>query len=255
MTPATGSLHGRRILVTRPAAQAERLCQMLQARGAEVRRLPLQGIEAVRQPASVARQLREAHQAQAWIFTSVNAVQFAAQLDEGPWPATIAVGAATAVALEARGHQPLLPAQDYSSEGVLALPQLQAVQGQRLLIVTGENGRELMASRLRERGAEASVAAVYRRVFLPHTPQSVTAALHRCEAIVITNGEALQRLLELCEDAQRAGLLRSRLVVPSQRVVEQARQLGFQGPLLVPETISDAAYLHCLERALDAPPN
>ncbi|SEQ52639.1 uroporphyrinogen-III synthase [Solimonas aquatica] len=247
---AAASLQGRRVLVTRPAAQAENLCRLLQARGAEVRRLPLQSIEAVRQPAAAARQLREAHGARAWIFTSVNAVEFAAQLDAGPWPQSIAIGAATAVALEARGQLPLLPEDAFSSEGVLALPLLQAVAGQRLLIVTGEKSRQLMAETLRARGAQVELAAVYRRVALPHTPERVRAALQDCDAVLLTSGEALQQLLALCDEAARALLCQARLVVPSQRVVEQARTLGCQGPLLLPEQVSDAAYLHCLEQAL-----
>src|SRR3546814_16822776 len=49
--------------------------------------------------------------ADAWIFTSVNAVAHAQRLDAGVWPRTIAVGAATAAALRRLDHAVELPAE------------------------------------------------------------------------------------------------------------------------------------------------
>src|SRR3546814_8255413 len=82
------------VLVTRPAAQADALCGLLEARAATVLRLPLHSIEPLRQPAAAARTLAQMRNADAWIFTSVNAVAHAQRLDAGVWPRTIAVGAA-----------------------------------------------------------------------------------------------------------------------------------------------------------------
>ena len=242
------SLSGLRVVVTRPAAQADTLCRLLSARGADVRRLPLQTIEPVRQPQLVARLLAEQREAAAWIFTSVNAVRFAAALDAGLWPPCIAVGAATAASLEARGQVAAVPASAFTSEGVLDLPQLQQVRGQRLLIVTGEGGRDELRAGLQARGAEVLRAEVYRRVTLPHPSEAVAQALSGAHAVLVTSGEALTRLQQLVTDAGRPRLLRLQLVVPSQRVVELARQLGFTAAPLVPEPIADAAYVQCLER-------
>lgn len=245
---AEATLHGLRVLVTRPAAQAEALCRLLEARGAMVLRLPLQSIEPVRQPASAARALAQMRGADAWIFTSVNAVTHAQRLDNGIWPRTIAVGAATAAALRRLDHEVELPDGAYTSEGVLALPELQAVAGRRYAIVTGESGRDVMESGLRVRGAEVEVIAVYRRVELPHDGLAVARMIDDVDVAIITSGEALARLASLVPEAARSRLWRVPLVVPSPRVVEQALRLGFLPTPKVPEQVSDAAYLHCLEQ-------
>lgn len=247
------TLHGLRVVVTRPAAQAELLCRLLAARGAEVRRLPLQAIEPARAPALAARQLAEQREASAWIFTSTNAVRFAAMLDAGVWPPCIAVGAATAAALQALGQSAASPQSAYSSEGLLALPELQDVAGHQYLIVTGEDGIDHLREGLRARGAQVHKALVYRRVALPHPPEAVTQALRRAQAAIVTSAEALQRLYALSAGADHAALLKLQLVVPSRRVVEQAQELGFVRAPLLPDPIADAAYVQCLERWWAAP--
>lgn len=248
---AAASLQGLRVLVTRPAAQAQALCELLEARGAVPLRLPLQAIEPVRQPALAARSLRQAQAADAWIFTSANAVQHAHALQPGlqpgPWPPAIAIGAATAAALRRLGHDADLPDGAYTSEGLLQLPLLQAAAGRRFAVITGVGGRELLAPALLARGAQVEVVAVYRRLMLPQDPRALAAMVSRAEIAIVTSGEALARLFELMPVEQRPLLLRLPLVVPSRRVVEEAVQLGFVPAPLLPEQVTDTAYLHCLE--------
>nr|WP_241696109.1 uroporphyrinogen-III synthase [Solimonas terrae] len=220
---------------------------MLEARGATALRLPLQSIEPVRQTATAARALAQARAAEAWIFTSANAVRQARRIDSGVWPRSIALGAATAAVLRQLGCEVDLPDGAYSSEAVLALPALQDVGGRRIVIVTGEGGRDALESALMARGAELEVIAVYRRVNLPHDPQSAARMVEQADVAVITNGEALARLMALMPVGREDRLRRLPLVVPSHRVVEQAQRLGFLSTPRVPEQVTDAAYLHCLE--------
>jgi uroporphyrinogen-III synthase len=242
-----GLLSGLSVLVTRPAHQADALCRALQDRGARVARLPLQAVEPTRHAAQAARILQQWRDAPVWIFTSVNAVRFARQLDAGVWPDTVvAVGPATAAALQQLGIEPVVP-DVHASEGVLALPVLQQVAAARVLIVTGEGGRDLLQRSLRARGAEVERAEVYRRVDLPHAPAAVAAALQGVDVALVGNGEALQRLVALTPEAQRVQLLALQLVVPSPRVVEQATALGFARPPLVPDQMADSAFVRCLE--------
>lgn len=240
-------MQGLRVLVTRPAAQAESLCQLLTARGADVQLLPLQTIAPARQPAALARALETARDAEAWIFTSVNAVEHARALLSPPWPRAIAVGAATAAALERLGVAVALPAERYDSEGLLAMPELQQVAGRRYALIAGEGGRTLIADTLRARGAEVTRLEVYRRIDLPYPPEQVAAALAVADVAIVSNGEGLAHLARLLPDAARDTLRRLQLVVPSQRVVEQARQLGVLTTPLVPERVADASYVRCLE--------
>lgn len=241
------ALAGLRVLVTRPAHQAEGLCRLLAARGAQVVRLPVQAIEPARQSAQVARQLAAARDYDGWIFTSANAARFAAQLDAGVWPRLWAVGSATAGALASLGRAAQAPENAFSSEGLLQLPELEGA-GRRWLVVTGADGPGLLAAGLRERGATVEVAEVYRRVPLPHLPEAVVTALRGTSAIVSTSAEGLEQLLRLTPEANRPRLLRTQLAVPSQRVVEKALELGFQRPPLVPDQVSDPAFVRCLEQ-------
>lgn len=238
----TGShlLEGIRILVTRPAQQAEKLCRLIEAEGGIALRLPLLTIEPTTAPA-VARERLAAGQ-DLWIFTSANAVRHAQALVSGPWAGRIAaIGPATAAAIAGLGHGSALTGLGAASLALLDLPEFQDVQGKRILIVTGEHGLDLLERELAARGAVVTRAEVYRRVPLPYPPEAVAGALRKSDVVIITSGEALNHLVRATPEESRKLLFRKTLVVPSARVVEQARALGFNQPLRVVESMSDAA--------------
>ncbi|EIT71742.1 MULTISPECIES: uroporphyrinogen-III C-methyltransferase [Hydrocarboniphaga] len=241
------ALRGLRVLVTRPAHQADGLCQRLEAEGAEAARLPLFAIEPTGEAALHAQRLAEAQACDGWIFTSTNAVRIAAELHAGPWPTSYAVGAATASALEAlqRGQVVIAPEAGSSSEALLDRPELASVTGRRLLIVTGEDGRDLLQTTLEARGAAVETLPLYRRRAVEHEMERVIAEVELADAVVLTSGEALDRLWALTPPVSHASLLGRTLVVPSTRVQDKARELGFAAPL-VPETVSDEAIVRRL---------
>jgi uroporphyrinogen-III synthase len=234
-------LAGVRVLVTRPAHQAENLCRLIEAEGGTVVRLPLLTVEPATQLAEARKRLAGSHDL--WIFTSANAVRHAQPLATGPWPARlVAVGQATAAAIAIAGHAgAATPLESASSEALLALPELADVRDTRILLVTGEGGREVLERGLSARGAVVERAEVYRRVPLPYPPDAVAAALRRSDVIVITSGESLEHLARLTPEGTRATLLKKTLVVPAARVVEKARELGFVQPPRLAEPMSDAA--------------
>ena len=221
------SLDGLRVLVARPAEQAEPLCRLLERHGATVVQLPMQAIEPIRQSAAAAAQLQQQRDALAWIFTSVNAVRYARALDAGVWPPCIAIGPATASALTQAGIEDVsVPDGQHDSEAVLALERLLDVQGRRIVVVTGEGGRNALEQELTARGAQVSRVEVYRRVALPHTAEALAGAVSSVDAAVFTNGESLRLMFTRIADEARLRLLDLQLVVPSRRVVEQALELA-----------------------------
>lgn len=252
--PAPGTLDGWRVLVTRPAHQAENLCRLIEARGGRAERLPLISVEPLMHVAPVARQLEAARDWDGWIFTSANAVRHTTQICRGPWcRALSAVGAATAAAIEAGGREiTAAPTLAYSGEALLALPQFQAVQGQRYLIITGERGLDVLAPGLIARGAQAQVAEVYRRLPMPYEETRVLAALRGVDAIIITSGEALQHLVQLTPESSRPTLMKRILVAPSERVVEKARGLGFSRAYAPPQ-MADTQLVQLLQELHDRP--
>lgn len=238
----SGTLSGRRVLVTRPAHQADNLCRLIEAEGGTPIRLPLLTIEPAASPAEAQRRLAAGHDL--WIFTSVNAVRNALPLAGGRLPPRLAaIGPATAAALAAAGGAAAAtPLAGASSEALLERPELRDVAGQRILIVTGADGLDVLERVLHARGATVERAEVYRRVALPYPPEAVLAALRRTDVVVATSSQALEHLLRLTPEDARKLLLRKPLVVPSARMVEKARDLGFMQPPRVAEPVSDAAF-------------
>jgi uroporphyrinogen-III synthase len=249
-------LSGVTVVVTRPAHQAETLCQSIEAAGGIAVRFPLLAILPSSDTAAAAAQLAQLERFHLAIFVSANAVTAAlTMLASHPgWPpalAIAAVGQATARALTAHGlHVAHVAPAPYNSEALLTLPALQSVQGQRVLIIRGEGGRETLAQTLRDRGAEVAYAECYRRAM----PDTDTEVLYRVwestrpSCLVVTSNEGLENLYQLVDEQHRADLLAAQLVVVSERAVTLARSLGFSKPPIVSSAASDEA----IEAAIEA---
>lgn len=233
------ALQGLRVLVTRPGAAAGQLAEALRQAGAQPLLFPALAIEAVavdepgQASQAIKTQILDFDHNQIAIFISMNAVSAGLDWLEHYWPQQpvgidyYAVGAATARALAARGVQARSPGGAENSEALLALPALQQLHGQRVLIFRGSGGRETLAQQLRERGAQVAYCEVYRRV-LPSPEQPLAALLANSSIDILTaaSGETLQNMLTLA-GAERQTLLRLPVVVPGPRVAGLARQLGF----------------------------
>lgn len=234
------------VLVTRPAHQAEPLCALLEQQGFTVLRLPLLDMQAIAIPdGGVLDKPID------WmIFISANAVRYALMANEGKIRAicgqarVAAVGSATADALQQVGIVVnSQPAQDFNSEALLALPELQTLQNQRCMIVRGVGGRELLADTLRERGAQVDYLEVYRRVVPVNDRTALVDALKQgmLDVITITSAEILQNLLALLPSAVEQQLLYAcPLVVISDRLKLIAQNLGFK-TVSVSNGVSDRA--------------
>lgn len=234
-----------RVLVTRPAHQAGGLLRLIEEAGGQPLPLPMQVIEYA--SAGVINTQQLSAPADWWVFTSANAVHGWHRLGMPPPPVNIAaIGPATAQALEDLGLVVDLVPEPHSSEGLLATAPFVAPKGLRVLVLAGEGGRDLIARHLSERGAELRQLALYRRAPSAVTPDAAAAAVSDCDAVVVTNGEALTRLYRLTPEPQRPCLLSRQLVVPSERVVEQALSLGFVEPARVPAQINDAQLVRTL---------
>lgn len=228
----TLKLQGLPILVTRPAAQAEKLCGLIEAEGGKAIRFPtLEIMAAPPEPAL----LQAATHSDWLIFTSTNAVDFAIRAFGGKMPESgqlriAAVGQSTARTLQQAGCQPdCVPQTEFSSEGLLAEPAMQDVKGKTCCIVRGVGGREHLAEALAERGAKVMYLEVYKRC-LPDTDStelSTCIAAGQLEAVTVTSTEALHNLLAMLNKDAIALLKEIPLVVVSDRIGQTAGQLGF----------------------------
>ena len=231
-------LAGRRVLVTRPAHQAESLCQRIAAMGGVPVRLPLLVIEPAPDPRSALQALDAGRDAHWLIFTSVNAVTQALALRPDllrrSRARVAAIGPATAQALARAGRAPdLVPSGGYRTEVLLDHPELMQMVGRHVLIVRGSSGRALLGDTLRSRGAEVAYAGVYRRVCPAVSPERLVLLLLEPrvpDLMVFTSPEALANLFALVpEGPLRQALRASQVVVVSEAMVKQAEKMEF-GP-------------------------
>ena len=224
-------LNGAGVLVTRPAHQAGRLCALVEACGGRPVPFPALEILDPSDPTAARSLLRAANDFDLLLFVSANAVERAAPWLPRPLRAALgAVGEGTARALRAAGLEAtILPTTRADSEGLLALPALQAMRGKRVLIVRGEGGRPLLGDELRARGAEVHFAEIYRRTLPAADPSPLVASWpRRVRVVVTTSREILDNLVTLLGDAGRPLLEQTPLVVVSERMAMHARALGIR---------------------------
>ncbi|WP_323951968.1 uroporphyrinogen-III synthase [Aeromonas caviae] len=236
-------------LVVRPAAQANQLVQMLRQRGHAPLCCPLLETRPGCDLPHLGDMLQEADLV---IAVSMHAVHFAHHflLQTGQtWPHIdyFAVGQASADAFAEAGIQALCPA-DPRSEGLLALPALQGVSGRRVLILRGNDGRDLIARTLASRGALVHYCATYERHYPDLDGDALTRHWQaaRLDSLLITSGELLQRLLALVPGPQHPWLYDRLLVVPSPRVAEMAEGAGFTR-IVIAQGASNQALVAALE--------
>lgn len=165
------------------------------------------------------------------VFTSPNAVRAASALaafNARPAQCWLAVGEGTRRALQRTGVLAASP-QRMDSEGLLGMPQLAAVNGQWIGLVTAPGGRGKLEPALRARGANVLRANVYARDAVALTAasrQALAAALQdpRHVVLALSSGEALQALL--AQVPQRS-LRKIALVAASDRLAQLARDAEF----------------------------
>lgn len=227
-----------RLLVTRPLAQAAPWIEVLRARGVDAHALPLIGIAPVADPAPVQRAWRGLASYALAVFVSPSAVAsfFALRPDGAPWPDGLRAatpGPGSAAALREAGvlHviEPDPHAARFDSEGLWAELEGEAWGGRRVLVVRGDGGREWLAERLRERGADVRFVQAYRRTLpaLDDGARTVLAdALAHPQSCVwhFSSAQAIDHLAQLAPEADWS---RSVALASHPRIAARARAAGF----------------------------
>jgi uroporphyrinogen-III synthase len=240
-----------RILVTRPAAQAQGLCARIAALGGEPVELPAIEIRPPGDSAPLVALTERLDDYDLAVFISVNAVHYGLEfiLARRAWPARVqiaAVGLASNAALERHGlRASLVPEHEYSSEGLLALEALADMHGRRVVILRGNGGRDTLFETLAARGAAVEYVEVYRRA-RPHAdPQHMQALLApgHLDVITVTSNESLQNLFDMAGPDGQPLLRNIPLVVASPRQAALAAKLGFRQGAVIAGHASDAAII------------
>lgn len=265
------ALAGLRVLVTRPAHQAEPWCQLLEAEGAEAISVPLLELAPVTEQAlirAIKNRILDFDLYQKAIFVSQNAVAHGMTWLEDFWPQLptgieyFAVGAATARALAEFGLQATDAGGAMNSETLLEAEQLKTEQvlGQRILIFRGLGGRPHLGEALSARGAQVDYCELYQRLMPEGAADQLRAVFlnsradDRRQVVALHSGESLHNylkaLVQITADHGLAAetMASSALLVPGVRVAQLARELGFN-KIIQAENATDDSMLSALRTA------
>jgi uroporphyrinogen III methyltransferase / synthase len=191
-------LLGRRIVVTRARAQASALAARLAALGADVVEAPAIRIEP-REAPDVHAAVEAVGDYALICFTSANGARlFAGALKRAGRDARAvaghiaAVGPATAAELERSvGVIADVVSERSIAEGLVEALADEPVAGERVLVVRAVEGRDVLATALRERGAHVDEAAVYATVPEDVAPEQ-RSALARADYVTFTSGSTVR---------------------------------------------------------------
>jgi uroporphyrinogen-III synthase len=202
-----------RILVTRPAAQAEEWVAELTRAGLDAVALPLIDIAAPQDPTAIRAAWIELPSHQLIFFVSPNAVEwfFSARPQHMAWPPSLQVGSpgpGTSTVLRRCGVprnlivEPPADAPQFDSEALWDVLQAQRWAHASVLVVRGDGGRDWLAEQLRSVGASVSFVSAYRRV-APQVSADSEAVLQSALAApkdhvwFFSSSEAVTNLLHL----------------------------------------------------------
>ncbi|MDC2964060.1 uroporphyrinogen-III synthase [Gammaproteobacteria bacterium] len=131
----------------------------------------------------------------------------------------LAIGRGTATELKKHGVSAEFPIKS-DTESLLKLEELKNPRLNRILIIRGEGGRDLLEKTLIQRGAKVFLCEVYRRIGLSYTDLDTIPF-----GSVLTSNSlgALESLLSNLPDFRK----RYNLVVPSKRIAVVATKFAF----------------------------
>jgi uroporphyrinogen III methyltransferase/synthase len=250
-----GGAHAFTAVLTRPDGQSAELASQLADAGCDVLEFPLIDIAPLDDTAPLAAALAALADYALVIFVSPNAIDRALAQYGAIWPPALPVGVVgpgSVAALERHGiaapaYRVIAPqapddgsAPHYDSESLFACIEtafggIDALAGRRVLIVRGDGGREWLAERLREAGADVQLVAAYRRI----VPEPRIGTWERVHALLggaphawlVTSSEGVRNLYELAQahltEAEIDALKHAPLVTPHPRIEQAARALGF----------------------------
>ena len=258
--PLTSPLAGKTVIVTRPLAQAQNILEQLEVNLATTVHFPVLSISAIDDMRDAQQKFNHLQDYQTLIFISANAVHYAINcinelnlsLKDS---ALAAVGPATKRALEHHGLDVnIVPQSDFSSEALLATPELTNSKDKNILIIRGQGGREHLRETLTSRGAKVEYAEVYQRQ-LPNNrnPIQLNELVGENSAVLLYSAESAQNLWSLCTKQERQWLTNVKFIVGSQRIAESITRVAQTKNSIIADNSSDQAMLDALVKYFKIP--
>lgn len=243
------TLENCRILVTRPKPQGVELCERIRAKQGNPLFFPTLEIVPTENMTKAEQQIALLKDYDWLIFTSPQAVYHGVPVIKkqlGLLPDTLrfaAIGGGTLQALQRENiSSAICSGKEWSSEGLLDLPELHDIRGKRIAIIKGEGGREKLTESLSLRGAAVLNIAVYQR------RMPIDVNLHeyldllkkqKIDIIVSASGASMLNLLQMTGEVYQDLLLPIPIVVVSERLVMLAEGMHFRHVFLADNASHD----------------
>lgn len=229
-----------RVIVTRPATQADAWVLALSRHGIDALALPLIAIHPPQDPGPVDEAWRQLGTHRLVVFVSPNAAeQFFLRRPAGmDWPKDVmaaSIGPGTTQTLQRLEVPPTAivepdaDAEQFDSEALWQRLAGQDWKGATTLIVRGDGGRDWLADQLRAYGAQVEFVVAYRRVaprFEGDALRSLNEAIARPERHLwfFSSSEAVDHLIGLRPAAPWA---LAQAIATHPRIAQRAHDCGF----------------------------
>jgi uroporphyrinogen-III synthase len=176
------------------------------------------------------------------IFISANAAEIGLPMIAQRWSQIpqntqfLAVGQQTADIFAAYNYNVSYPQRQPNTEGLLQeLPQLQDLTAQSVLILRGGSGRQTLGDELVRRGAEVTYAELYQRNIDSKCLIEAQNYASQAGCVVVHSGELLQAMGPPMDN-------RIPLVVPSDRIAQQAQEMGYHSVKVAKNALPSSMY-------------
>ena len=244
----THPFFGKTILVTRAREQASKLTASLERLGARCLEVPSIRLVEPEDGYQAADEAISRIGEYDWvIFTSANGVgRFFERLALAGKDArafggakVAAIGTATAEALKGKGILADIVPREFRAEGIVEALKDEVGTGKKVLIPRAQEAREILPERLRELGAEVTVAPVYRTVAAETDGEALRQRLSDGEVdyVTFTSSSTVTNLLRIVGTAEALHGVKTACIGPV--TAETCRKNGIEPDIVAEEyTIS-----------------
>jgi uroporphyrinogen-III synthase len=191
----------KRILITRPRAQANDFAEQLHAVGFAPIFFPVIEIQPIENNIALERALSKLGCYDWLVFTSVNAVEVVFNrhslllLGEGAGVRCAAIGPKTAEALKAHGITPDFVPDEYVAESIL--PGLGDLHGKWVLLPRAEIARKALPEAIFEAGGIPHEISVYKTLPAQPSPEGLAALRSGVDLVTLTSPSTVQNFVAI----------------------------------------------------------
>lgn len=202
----SGSLAGKRIVITRPPHRAQAFAAQLHDLGAEPVLMPTIDIQPPSDPAPLDQALMQLEDFDWVVITSTNVVTHLWRRFEAlgivpdalDWPAVAAIGPVSSQALQANGITPALLPEHYVAEALFAaLDDRVDLNGLHILVPQGNLARPVLVDRLREEGARVVAVVAYENASPTIDPSLLDVPV---DAVTFTSASTVENFVAAVDD-------------------------------------------------------